>query len=150
MERVRFLGYVDDQTLAGLYANATLFVLPSQEEGFGLPALEAMASGTPVIVSNGGALPEVVGEAGMIFSLKCHAEERRPWRGDEASPPLRGGILRSLTLPQNDISQLTHLLKECLSDAELRSALKEKGLRRAGKFSWQATAESVWKSLNEI
>lgn len=69
MERVRFLGYVDDKTLAGLYANASLFVLPSQDEGFGLPALEAMASGTPVIVSDGGALPEVVGNAGMIFCL---------------------------------------------------------------------------------
>jgi glycosyltransferase involved in cell wall biosynthesis len=69
IEGVRFLGYVDDQTLAGLYANATLLVLPSQDEGFGLPALEAMASGTPVIVSDGGALPEVVGDAGMIFCL---------------------------------------------------------------------------------
>jgi glycosyltransferase involved in cell wall biosynthesis len=153
MERVRFLGYVDDQTLAGLYANATLFVLPSQEEGFGLPALEAMASGTPVIVSDGGALPEVVGEAGMIFSLKCHAEERRHGRRNEASPPLRGGDARSWRespLPQNDTSQLTNALKECLSNAGLRSALKEKGLRRARKFSWQATAEIVWKSLNEI
>jgi glycosyltransferase involved in cell wall biosynthesis len=157
MERVRFLGYVDDQTLAGLYANATLFVLPSQDEGFGLPALEAMASGTPVIVSDGGALPEVVGEAGMIFNLECHAEERR-WRRDEASPRRNGGILpgtcargrcRSLTLPQDDIGQLTNALKECLSNARLRSALKEKGLSRAGKFSWQTTAEYLWKSLNE-
>lgn len=69
IERVCFLGYVDDETLAGLYANAKLFVLPSQDEGFGLPALEAMASGAPVIVSDGGALPEVIGEAGKIFSL---------------------------------------------------------------------------------
>ena len=69
VERVRFLGYVEDETLAGLYANATLFVLPSQDEGFGLPALEAMASGTPVIVSDGGALPEIVDEAGLIFCL---------------------------------------------------------------------------------
>jgi glycosyltransferase involved in cell wall biosynthesis len=69
MERVRFLGYVDDEILAGLYANATSFILPSQDEGFGLPALEAMASGTPVIASDGGALPEVVGEAGITFCL---------------------------------------------------------------------------------
>jgi glycosyltransferase involved in cell wall biosynthesis len=52
-----------------LYANAALFVLPSQEEGFGLPALEAMASGTPVLASDGGALPEVVEGAGIIFCL---------------------------------------------------------------------------------
>ncbi len=52
--RVHFLGYVEDEVLAGLYAKATMFVLPSQDEGFGLPVLEAMASGTPVIVSDGG------------------------------------------------------------------------------------------------
>lgn len=69
MERVRFLGYVPDTTLPGLYAGADLFVLPSLDEGFGLPALEAMACGIPVIVSDGGALSEVVGEAGLIFKL---------------------------------------------------------------------------------
>jgi glycosyltransferase involved in cell wall biosynthesis len=69
MERVRFLGYVEDETLPGLYANATVFVLPSHDEGFGLPVLEAMGSGTPVIVSDGGALPETAGDAGMIFCL---------------------------------------------------------------------------------
>lgn len=69
IERVCFPGYVDDEALAGLYANASVFVLPSREEGFGLPALEAMACGAPVIVSDGGALPEVVGEAGVVFSL---------------------------------------------------------------------------------
>jgi glycosyltransferase involved in cell wall biosynthesis len=66
-ERVRFLGTVDEDNLPGLYAGAELFVLPSLDEGFGLPALEAMACGTPVIASNGGALPETVGEAGLIF-----------------------------------------------------------------------------------
>ena len=69
MERVRFLGYVPDVALPSLYEGAKLFVFPSLDEGFGLPVLEAMACGTPVIVSNGGALPEVVGEAGMIFNL---------------------------------------------------------------------------------
>ena len=68
-ERVRYLGYVAEDALPGIYANATLFVLPSFDEGFGLPALEAMASGVPVIVSNGGALPEVVGDAGLVFEV---------------------------------------------------------------------------------
>ena len=66
-ERVLYLGYVADSDLPGLYAKAILFVLPSVDEGFGLPALEAMACGTPVIVSDGGALPEVVGDAALIF-----------------------------------------------------------------------------------
>lgn len=68
-ERVRFLGYVSDDDLPGLYANAMCFVLPSFDEGFGLPVLEAMACGTPVIVSDGGALQEAVGGAGLIFKL---------------------------------------------------------------------------------
>ena len=69
LERILFLGYVEDENLPGIYANAQALVLPSFEEGFGLPALEAMACGTPVVVSDGGALPEVVGDAGMIFKL---------------------------------------------------------------------------------
>ncbi|MEW6086139.1 MAG: glycosyltransferase family 1 protein [Chloroflexota bacterium] len=68
-ERISFLKYVSEDQLPALYANAELFLLPSFDEGFGLPALEAMACGTPVIVSDGGALPEVVGDAGLIFSL---------------------------------------------------------------------------------
>ena len=69
IERVRFLGYVAEEALPGLYAHAACFVLPSHDEGFGLSALEAMACGSPVIVSNGGALPETVGEAGLVFNL---------------------------------------------------------------------------------
>lgn len=69
VERVRFLGHVPEDDLPGLYAHAACFVLPSHDEGFGLSALEAMACGTPVIVSNGGALPETVGEAGLVFDL---------------------------------------------------------------------------------
>ncbi len=69
VERVRFLGYVAEKDLPGLYAGAALYVQPSLDEGFGLPALEAMACGTPVLVSNGGALPETVGDAGLIFDV---------------------------------------------------------------------------------
>jgi glycosyltransferase involved in cell wall biosynthesis len=65
--RVKLLGYVLESELPGLYAKAKLCVLPSLDEGFGLPALEAMACGTPVIVSDGGALPETIGDAGLIF-----------------------------------------------------------------------------------
>ena len=63
---VRFLGYVPDKTLAVLYRLATVFVFPSLYEGFGLPPLEAMASGTPVVTSNVSSLPEVVGDAAVL------------------------------------------------------------------------------------
>jgi glycosyltransferase involved in cell wall biosynthesis len=66
-ERVQCLGYVPEEALPGIYSKAMLLVLPSHDEGFGLPVLEAMACGTPVIVSDGGALPEIVGDAGLIF-----------------------------------------------------------------------------------
>ena len=70
---VRFLGYVPDKTLAVLYRLASVFVFPSLYEGFGLPPLEAMASGTPVVTSNVSSLPEVVGDAAVLVD-PYHAE----------------------------------------------------------------------------
>ncbi len=64
-KQVRFLGYVSDGTLRILYRLASLFVFPSLYEGFGLPPLEAMASGTPVVTSNQSSLPEVTGDAAV-------------------------------------------------------------------------------------
>jgi glycosyltransferase involved in cell wall biosynthesis len=64
---VRFLGFVSDEMLAILYRLATVFVFPSLYEGFGLPPLEAMAAGTPVITSNVSSLPEVVGDAALLI-----------------------------------------------------------------------------------
>jgi glycosyltransferase involved in cell wall biosynthesis len=61
-----FLGHVDDAELPGLYAGAEAFVLPSHYEGFGLTVLEAMACGTPVVVADRTALPELVGDAGIL------------------------------------------------------------------------------------
>jgi glycosyltransferase involved in cell wall biosynthesis len=60
---VQWLGYVDDRTRRDLLAGAHMLVLPSLDEGFGLPVLEAMASGVPVVVSTAGSLPEVAGDA---------------------------------------------------------------------------------------
>lgn len=66
-QQVRFLGFVSTDSLAALYRLARAFVFPSLYEGFGLPPLEAMASGTPVITSNISSLPEVVGDAALLI-----------------------------------------------------------------------------------
>jgi glycosyltransferase involved in cell wall biosynthesis len=84
---VRFLGYVPDDTLAILYRLAAVFVFPSLYEGFGLPPLEAMASGTPVVTSNVSSLPEVVGDAAVLVD---------PYRVDS----IVEGVRRVLLDPQ--------------------------------------------------
>jgi glycosyltransferase involved in cell wall biosynthesis len=64
-DAVRHLGYVDREDLIGLYAAATAMVFPSRFEGFGLPLLEAMSAGTPIVCSQAGSIPEVAGEAAL-------------------------------------------------------------------------------------
>lgn len=64
--KVVFTGMVDEEDLTALYSGATIFVFPSLYEGFGLPPLEAMACGLPVICSNATSLPEVVGDSGVL------------------------------------------------------------------------------------
>ena len=71
-DNVLLLGYVSDDQLATLYRKCSLFVFPSLHEGFGLPAGEAMACGVPVVSTDGGALPEVVGDSGLIVPTKDH------------------------------------------------------------------------------
>ena len=65
-DRIRLVGHVPEEALPALYQGATLFVFPTLYEGFGLPVGEAMACGVPVISTTGGALPEVVGDAGLL------------------------------------------------------------------------------------
>lgn len=66
--RVDYRGYVSEPDRQRLYAGARLLVLPSHEEGFGMPALEAMSLGIPVVASNRGALPGLVGDAGILIA----------------------------------------------------------------------------------
>jgi len=82
-ERVEFRGHVPREELAALYRGAACLVFPSRYEGFGLPVLEAMASGTPVVTTRTGALPEAAGDAAILV------EERNP-------VALAGGIERAL------------------------------------------------------
>jgi glycosyltransferase involved in cell wall biosynthesis len=65
-ERVCFMGFVDEVDLPALYRTAAVFAFPSLYEGFGLPPLEALACGVPVVTSNASSLPEVVGDAGLM------------------------------------------------------------------------------------
>ncbi len=71
---IRHIEYVPDADLPALYSGAELFLFPSLYEGFGLPPLEAMACGTPVIASNAGSLPEVLGDAALLLPLNSADE----------------------------------------------------------------------------
>jgi len=90
---VRFTGHVDDVELAALYRLADVFAFPSRFEGFGLPPLEAMAYGCPVVASNASAIPEVVGDAGLLVP----PTDPSAWAAGIArllqSEPLRGWLI---------------------------------------------------------
>ncbi len=83
---VRYLGYVAEPDLPGLFAGATVFVYPSLYEGFGFPVAQSMAAGTAVITSGISALPEITGEAAMLVDPRSETE-------------LRGAMLEVLTSP---------------------------------------------------
>jgi glycosyltransferase involved in cell wall biosynthesis len=73
-EKIIYLGYVEDVDINILYSNSVFFIYISQYEGFGLPPLEAMQAGTPVITSDNSSLPEVVGDAAI--KIDCYSEEQ--------------------------------------------------------------------------
>lgn len=74
-DRVRLTGFVSDEELGGWYSGADLFAFPSYYEGFGLPSIEAMRCGAPVLCANNSAFPEVVGNAGVLIP----AEDENAW-----------------------------------------------------------------------
>jgi glycosyltransferase involved in cell wall biosynthesis len=93
-QHVRFLGFVPDATLAVLYRLAAAFVFPSLYEGFGLPPLEAMASGTPVITSNVSSLPEVVDDAALLIDPMNPGAIAEAMRRVLEDPVLRADLIR--------------------------------------------------------
>jgi len=118
-DRVLFTGYVPDEDLPAIYSAADLFVFPSLYEGFGLPVLEAMACGTPVVCSNTSSLPEVAGDAALLVD-------------------------------PTDMRALAGAMKRALTDEEKRKEMREKGLRRAAKFSWEKAATMTLKVYQDV
>ncbi|HEX2770019.1 MAG TPA: glycosyltransferase family 1 protein [Geobacteraceae bacterium] len=109
---VVFLGFVEDADLPALYRKADFFVYPSIYEGFGMPILEAMACGTPVITANCSSMPEVAGDAALLVD------------------PL-------------DPEEIAARILDLAGSADLRRSLREKGIQRASRFSWEKTAQET-------
>ncbi|MBV8087493.1 MAG: glycosyltransferase family 4 protein [Chloroflexi bacterium] len=117
---VQVLGYVPDDDLPLLYAGARVFAFPSLYEGFGLPPLEAMACGTPVVCSNSTSLPEVAGDGAAML------------------------------VEPTDVAALAGALEEALTDDALRCRLRDAGLERAGRFTWAETARQTVAAYREL
>ena len=103
-ERVKVLGYVASEALAGLYQSASALLFPSLEEGFGFPVLEAMACGLPVVASNTSSLPEVGGDAALYVDPRDpHSIAREAARAVE-DPDLRQQMIRQGALRSREFT----------------------------------------------
>jgi len=117
-KHVRFLGYLPDETLAVLYRLAGVFVFPSLYEGFGLPPLEAMACGAPVVTSNVSSLPEVTGDAAVLVDPYDAASIADGIAKVLSDPRLRDemcakGIIRSREFSwQRSVSRIREIYQE--------------------------------------
>jgi len=123
---VQYVGYVRDEERESLYAGARALVMPSLDEGFGLPALEAMSAGVPVVASNRGSLPEVVGDAGVLIdptdiASLSHALERLASDDRAAAEAGAAGIKRARTFTW---SAAAATLRHAYADAVARRQSK--------------------------
>jgi glycosyltransferase involved in cell wall biosynthesis len=114
------LGRVSDGELRALYENAAAFVFPSLYEGFGVPPLEAMALGCPVVSSDSSAMPEVLGDAALFF---------------------KSGDVAACAASIRDVLAL---------DATARERIAEAGRAQAARFSWRASADHLGALLREL
>jgi glycosyltransferase involved in cell wall biosynthesis len=111
---IHFLDEVSEEDLPRLYQVADVCVMPSLYEGFGFPVLEAMACGTPVVSSNASSLPELVGDAAILFDPRHGAEQ-----------------------------ELARRIDEVLSSDTLRTRMKMAGVEQAAKFTWDRTVRQM-------
>lgn len=128
---IRWLGRVDDEELIEYYRNATAFIFPSLYEGFGLPPLEAMACGCPVLLSNAASLPEVGGQA-----------------FDPNSRESRGAAMYFDPHSQAEIEDT--ILRFLELDEEQRTRFSTNAVERSELFSWDAVADRTREALLEI
>ena len=131
--RVTHLGYVAGEGREDLYRSARVLVMPSLDEGFGLPALEAMSAGVPVIVSSRGSLPEVVGGAGAQIDPSdvealADAIERAVCDREWAMRAARAGLERARTFSWADSAATLH---RAYTDAVIRRASRTQRVRAA-------------------
>ena len=118
LQPVRFLGAVPEADLPALYSAATAFVFPSLYEGFGLPVLEAMACGTPVICSDASSLPEVTSHPNRLSH-------------------------QAILVDPTDTDALAAAIVRVMADESLRRDLVQRGLAQAARFSWEHTAAAT-------
>ncbi|QEH66970.1 glycosyltransferase family 1 protein [Cellulosilyticum sp. ST5] len=113
------LGYIDEIDKPALYQMAQCFVFPSIYEGFGIPVIEAMAAGTPVITTNVSSLPEVAGEAGLLVDPK-------------------------------DTIAIAESMYQLTTNEAKKQELIQKGYTQAQKFSWETSAEKLYRVYKEL
>ncbi|MGC8915467.1 MAG: glycosyltransferase family 4 protein [Thermoanaerobaculum sp.] len=130
--RVLFASEVDEQTLVGFYQHALALVFPSRNEGFGLPALEAMACGCPVVAANCGALPEVCGDAAILLP----PDDPREWLA--ALVALHESLPRWQELRERGLARARAFTWERTARELL--ALYRDAARRASSARWEARA----------
>ncbi len=159
---VLFPGWVDDADLPAIYAGAQALAFPSEFEGFGLPVLEAMACGTPVVCSNTSSLVEIASLPGPLSDEVTSppgpfGEERTsppgPFGEERTSPPGPFGEERgrvAVLVDPLDVDALAGALRAVLSDPDLAAALRARGLEQAARFSWERAAQETLQVYRQV